>query len=156
MLFDQDSDWENMTPEEFKAALELAKEQADESGIDADYAKEQLAQLEQAANADESIYRILDKYDIPNTMSNVLAMESMLNQRNQMFRKIFGSSTADHNRDNQVDADDLAAIKQELLGRIWRSRFRTGRYGGCIQEKLGELAEKRDEDDDKQRSCDES
>lgn len=25
MLFDQDSDWENMTPEEFKAALELAK-----------------------------------------------------------------------------------------------------------------------------------
>ena len=62
VLFDQDSDWENMTPEEFKAALELAKEQADESGIDADYAKEQLAQLEQAANADESIYRILDKY----------------------------------------------------------------------------------------------
>lgn len=56
VLFDQDSDWENMTPEEFKAALELAKEQADESGIDADYAKEQLAQLEQAANADESIY----------------------------------------------------------------------------------------------------
>ena len=45
VLFDQDSDWENMTPEEFKAALELAKEQADESGIDADYAKEQLAQL---------------------------------------------------------------------------------------------------------------
>ena len=39
VLFDQDSDWENMTPEEFKAALELAKEQADESGIDADYAK---------------------------------------------------------------------------------------------------------------------
>ena len=26
VLFDQDSDWENMTPEEFKAALELAKE----------------------------------------------------------------------------------------------------------------------------------
>ena len=94
VLFDQDSDWENMTPEEFKAALELAKEQADESGIDADYAKEQLAQLEQAANADESIYRILDKYDIPNTIANLLAMESMLNQRNQMFRKIFGSSMA--------------------------------------------------------------
>ena len=102
VLFDQDSDWENMTPEEFKAALELAKEQADESGIDADYAKEQLAQLEQAANADESIYRILDKYDIPNTISNVLAMESMLNQRNQMFRKIFGSSMADHNGANRV------------------------------------------------------
>ena len=44
VLFDQDSDWENMTPEEFKAAGELAKEQADESGIDADYAKEQLGQ----------------------------------------------------------------------------------------------------------------
>ncbi len=155
VLFDQDSDWENMTPEEFKAALELAKEQADESGIDADYAKEQLAQLEQAANADESIYRILDKYDIPNTISNVLAMESMLNQRNQMFRKIFGSSMADHNGDNQVDADDLEAIKQELLRGNWRSCFRTGRYGGCAGE-VRRTCRKCDEDDDKQRSCDES
>lgn len=140
MLFDQDSDWENMTPEEFKAALELAKEQADESGIDADYAKEQLAQLEQAANADESIYRILDKYDIPNTISNVLAMESMLNQRNQMFRKIFGSSMADHNGDNQVDADDLEAIKQELLEEFGEAVSEPADMAAA-QEKLGELAE---------------
>lgn len=155
VLFDQDSDWENMTPEEFKAALELAKEQADESGIDADYAKEQLAQLEQAANADESIYRILDKYDIPNTMSNVLAMESMLNQRNQMFRKIFGSSTADHNRDNQVDADDLAAIKQELLEEFGEAVSEPADMAAAPGE-VRRTCRKRDEDDDKQRSCDES
>mgnify|MGYP002678154032 FL=1 len=140
VLFEQDSDWENMTPEEFKAALALAKEQTDESGIDTDYAKEQLAQLEQAANADESIYRILDKYDIPNTMSNVLAMESMLNQRNQMFRKIFGSSTADHNGDNQVDADDLEAIKQELLEEFGEAVSEPADMA-VAQEKLGELAE---------------
>ena len=121
-------------------ALELAKEQADESGIDADYAKEQLAQLEQAANADESIYRILDKYDIPNTISNVLAMESMLNQRNQMFRKIFGSSMADHNGDNQVDADDLEAIKQELLEEFGEAVSEPADMAAA-QEKLGELAE---------------
>ena len=140
VLFEQDSDWENMTPEEFKAALEQAKEQADESSIDADYAKEQLAQLEQAANADESIYRILDKYDIPNTVSNVLAMESMLNQRNQMFRKIFGSSTADHNGDNQVNADDLEAIKQELLEEFGEAVSEPADMAAA-QEKLGELAE---------------
>ena len=140
VLFEQDSDWENMTPEEFKAALAQAKEQTDESGIDTDYAKEQLAQLEQAANADESIYRILDKYDIPNTMSNVLAMESMLNQRNQMFRKIFGSSTADHNGDNQVDADDLEAIKQELLEEFGEAVSEPADMA-VAQEKLGELAE---------------
>ena len=140
VLFEQDSDWENMTPEEFKAALAQAKEQTDESGIDADYAKEQLAQLEQAANADESIYRILDKYDIPNTVSNVLAMESMLYQRNQMFRKIFGSSTADHNGDNQVDADDLEAIKQELLEEFGEAVSEPADMA-VAQEKLGELAE---------------
>ena len=140
VLFEQDSDWENMTPEEFKAALEQAKEQADESSIDADYAKEQLAQLEQAANADESIYRILDKYDIPNTVSNVLAMESMFNQRNQMFRKIFGSSTADHNGDNQVNADDLEAIKQELLEEFGEAVSEPADMAAA-QEKLGELAE---------------
>ena len=140
VLFKQDSDWENMTPEEFKVALAQAKEQADESGIDADYAKEQLAQLEQAANAEESIYRILDKYDIPNTVSNVLAMESMLHQRNQMFRKIFGSSTADHNGDDQVDADDLEAMKQELLEEFGEAVSEPADMAAA-QEKLGELAE---------------
>lgn len=140
VLFEQDMEWENMTPEELKAVLTQAGEQADESSIDADYAKEQLAQLEQAANADESIYRILDKYDIPNTVSNVLAMESMLNQRNQMFRKIFGSSTADHNGDDQVDAEDLEAIKQELLEEFGEAVSEPADMAAA-QEKLGELAE---------------
>lgn len=140
VLFEQDMEWENMTPEELKAVLTQAGEQADESSIDADYAKEQLAQLEQAANADESIYRILDKYDIPNTVSNVLAMESMLNQRNQMFRKIFGSSTSDHNGDDQVDAEDLEAIKQELLEEFGEAVSEPADMA-VAQEKLGELAE---------------
>ena len=140
VLFEQDMEWENMTPEELKAVLTQAGEQADESSINADYAKEQLAQLEQAANADESIYRILDKYDIPNTVSNVLAMESMLNQRNQMFRKIFGSSTADHNGDDQVDAEDLEAIKQELLEEFGEAVSEPADMA-VAQEKLGELAE---------------
>ena len=140
VLFEQDMEWENMTPEELKAVLTQAGEQADESSIDANYAKEQLAQLEQAANADESIYRFLDKYDIPNTVSNVLAMESMLNQRNQMFRKIFGSSTADHNGDDQVDAEDLEAIKQELLEEFGEAVSEPADMA-VAQEKLGELAE---------------
>lgn len=140
VLFEQNMEWENMTPEELKAVLTQAGEQADESSINADYAKEQLAQLEQAANADESIYRILDKYDIPNTVSNVLAMESMLNQRNQMFRKIFGSSTADHNGDDQVDAEDLEAIKQELLEEFGEAVSEPADMA-VAQEKLGELAE---------------
>ena len=140
VLFEQDMEWENMTPEELKAVLTQAGEQADESSIDADYAKEQLAQLEQAANADESIYRILDKYDIPNTVSNVLAMESMLNQRNQMFRKIFGSSTSDHNGDDQVAAEDLEAIKQELLEEFGEAVSEPADMA-VAQEKLGELAE---------------
>lgn len=140
VLFEQDMEWENMTPEELKAVLTQAGEQADDSSINADYAKEQLAQLEQAANADESIYRILDKYDIPNTVSNVLAMESMLNQRNQMFRKIFGSSTADHNGDDQVDAEDLETIKQELLEEFGEAVSEPADMA-VAQEKLGELAE---------------
>ena len=84
--------------------------------------------------------KMLDKYDIPNTISNVLAMESMLNQRNQMFRKIFGSSMADHNGDNQVDADDLEAIKQELLEEFGEAVSEPADMAAA-QEKLGELAE---------------
>ena len=96
--------------------------------------------MKRAANADESIYRILDNMIFQIPISNVLAMESMLNQRNQMFRKIFGSSMADHNGDNQVDADDLEAIKQELLEEFGEAVSEPADMAAA-QEKLGELAE---------------
>ncbi|MDD6306873.1 MAG: DUF6240 domain-containing protein [Clostridiales bacterium] len=136
MVMQQTPDWENMTPEQLKAAL--AQAETDESQMDMAYAKEQLEQLEQAANVTKDIYQVLEKYDVPNTMANVLAMQSMVKDRNQMFRKIFGSGVKD--ADEKPGIEDLEEIKKELLEEFGEAVSEPADMA-IAQEKLGELAE---------------
>ena len=134
-VLQQTPDWEAMTPEQLKQALEQAGDNGAETYA---YAKEQLSELEQAANVTEDIYQVLDKYDIPNTMSNVLAMEQLVNNRNQMFRKIFGSGVK--SADEKVGTEDLEQIKEELLEEFGEAVSEPVDMA-IAQEKLGELAE---------------
>lgn len=136
VMMQQTPEWENMTPEQLKAAL--AQTETEESGTDMAYAREQLAQLEQAANVTEDIYQVLQKYDIPNTMANVLAMESMIKDRNQMFRKIFGSGVKAP--EEKPGIEDLEEIKEELLEEFGEAVSEPADMA-VAQEKLGELAE---------------
>lgn len=136
VMMQQTPEWENMTPEQLKAAL--AQTETEESGTDMAYAREQLAQLEQAANVTEDIYQVLQKYDIPNTMANVLAMESMIKDRNQMFRKIFGSGVKAP--EEKPGIEDLEEIKEELLEEFGEAVSEPVDMA-IAQEKLGELAE---------------
>ena len=80
----QQEDWENMTPEQLKEALKAAETEDDR--LDMAYAGERLSQLAESAKASHDIYAVLEKYDIPNTMSNILAMEEMIKNRYGMFR----------------------------------------------------------------------
>lgn len=136
VMMQQTPEWENMTPEQLKAAL--AQTETEESGTDMAYAREQLSQLEQAANVTEDIYQVLQKYDIPNTMANVLAMESMIKDRNQMFRKIFGSGVKAP--EEKPGIEDLEEIKEELLEEFGEAVSEPADMA-IAQEKLGELAE---------------
>lgn len=136
VMMQQTPEWENMTPEQLKAAL--AETETEESGTDMAYAREQLSQLEQAANVTEDIYQVLQKYDIPNTMANVLAMESMIKDRNQMFRKIFGSGVKAP--EEKPGIEDLEEIKEELLEEFGEAVSEPADMA-IAQEKLGELAE---------------
>ena len=136
VMMQQTPEWENMTPEQLKAAL--ARTETDEGRTELAYAKEQLAQLEQVANVTEDIYQVLQKYDIPNTMANVLAMESMIKDRNQMFRKIFGSGVK--SPEEKPGMEDLEEIKEELLEEFGEAVSEPADMA-VAQEKLGELAE---------------
>lgn len=140
MVLKQTDSWQDMTPEQLKQALAKASEQTDETQVNAAYAKEQLENLNQASNAARDIYQILEQYDIPNTMNNVLAMESMMKDRNQIYRKIFGSSAKRAQEDGKVDIDDLKEIKQELLEEFGEA-VKEPTAMAEAQEKLGELAE---------------
>lgn len=129
-------DWENMTPEQLKAAL--AQVETEDAQLDYEYAKEQLEELSQSAKVTQDIYRVLENYDIPNTMSNIMAMESMVKDRNGIFRQIFGSGVKD--ADEEVGTEDLEEIKEELLKEFGEA-VSSPKEMAEAQEKLGVLAE---------------
>lgn len=104
-------DWDNMSPEQLKEAL--AQAESNDEQLNYTYAKEQLGELAQSAKTPQDIYEVLQKYDIPNTMSNVMAMEAMIKNRNGMFRQIFGKGVKD--ADEEVGSDDIESMKQAVL-----------------------------------------
>lgn len=135
-LWSEVPDWENMTPEQLKEALQ--RTQTNERDVDYAYAREELNRLAESAHAASDIYDILQKYDIPNTMMNVIAMQTMVQDRNRAFRQIFGQVNEDS--DGKTRTDELEKIKAELLEEFGEA-VKTPKEMGEAQEKLGELAE---------------
>lgn len=127
-------DWENMTPEQFAAALQQAEESSEE--IEQEYIKEQLEQLRQCANSSEEVYQILEKYDVPNTMMNVMAVESMMKNRNQLFKQLFEN----RKEDNDITPEDIQAIKEDLLEEFGEAVAEPEEMAEA-QETLGKVAE---------------
>lgn len=136
LVMEQMPEWGSMVPEQFREALKQVQSQTNDVKLDYEYAKEQLEQFQASAKADQNIYEVLQKYDIPNTSSNIIAMESMVNDRNSMFRQLFGKKTKESEESNQVSDDG----KQEIL-----SEFQNALKGpeelAKAQEKLEEYAE---------------
>lgn len=130
-------DWENYTPEQLKEALaDYAKEEAaQENQLNDAYAREQLEELKQAAAADEDVYRFLSRYELPNTVSNILAANRFINRRSQVFSQVFNSD--DVFSGEQVDFE---GIKEEILGRF-ANALKTPKEMAAAQEVLAETAE---------------
>ena len=132
----QTPDLEEMTPEQLKEAL--AQAQTDDASQDYAYAKEQLDQLSQSAKMTQDIYTVLQKYDIPNTMTNVMAMEAMVNDRNGVFRQIFGESAkGSHKEENE---EQLARAKEQVLEDFGEA-IASPEGLAAAQEQLAEVAE---------------
>lgn len=131
------SDWENMTPEQFATALEQADESAENTEIEQQYIKEQLSMMRQCANSSEEIYQILQQYDIPNTMMNIMAVESMMKNRNQLFKQLFEEQGKD---DNEITPEDIQKIKEELIEEFGEA-VSTPEDMAKAQQTLAEVAE---------------
>ena len=148
-VFDQHPDWQNMTPEEFAHAL--AETVDTDAAAEREYLQEQMRMVQEAAAAPDEIYRMLEQFDLPNSAMNVNAIQSMMANRNQLFRQIFGGkrvririvSKKNHSRRYRSD-------QGKYYRGFWRGSFGAqsiGRGSGDIGKSCGE----RDEDDDLQR-----
>lgn len=145
-VMEQSPEWENMTPEQLKQAL--AEADTNDASLDLAYAKEQLAELSQSAKVTQDIYNVLQKYDIPNTMSNIMAMEAMVKNRNGMFRQIFGeragtageTHTEEMQETNAGTEDGLSRAKEAVLERFGKAIAAPEEIAEA-QEMLAEVAE---------------
>lgn len=142
-MANQGADWMEMTPEQLAEALQAID--AEDVGIQEAYAREQLEGFKQCANTSEEVYQLLEQYDIPNTVQNILAMETMLSDRNQVFRKLFEQREQaivedGANSDDATMLDEIAAIKQQLLEEFGNAVSEPKEMAEA-QEALGKLAE---------------
>jgi hypothetical protein len=129
-------DWEDMTPEQLKEALQQA---ADEDHTDADlessYLQEQLSELTEVLTAPEEVYAYLERSEQPNTVTNILAVEQLLRDPNQMFAALFQPKGASQTRLQQV-----AEMKELVLERFGEA-IKTPEDLAEAQEALAETVE---------------
>lgn len=133
----QNTDWENYTPEQLKQALaEYMSELSEQEKIyDDNYAKSQLEEFRQAAVSDDEVYRLLTRYELPNTVDNLLAANRFLNKRNQVFSQVFNSEEV-----FSGEKVDFKAIQEEILNRF-ANALKTPKEMAAAQETLAETAE---------------
>ena len=102
--------WQNMSPEQLSEALRQMDESVGEQEAEKSYRQEQLAQYQQLAETPEDVYTYLERYDIPNSMINVMAASEMLRKPNRMMERLFQQ---DHvSKDSMTE---IAEMKEQVL-----------------------------------------
>lgn len=144
------AEWEDLTPEQFLQKIQEAPEdlEAEES-----YYRQQLDDLVKCAKSSQEVYQVLEQYDIPNTMLNVMAVSEYMNHRNNAFRRLFQSGNG-RKPDAEISADeymtkkedgsvevDFEAMKTQLLERFGEEIKKPKELAKAMAE-LAECAEK--------------
>lgn len=137
-VFDQHPDWQNMTPEEFAHAL--AETVDTDAAAEREYLQEQMRMVQEAASAPDEIYRMLEQFDLPNTAMNVNAIQSMMANRNQLFRQIFGEESTNPDRERKITTEDIEAIKESIIEDFGEAVSEPEALAE-VQETLGTVAE---------------
>lgn len=127
--------WENLTPEQFAEMLAQMEESDTEQAAEKNYMQEQLAMYQQILDTPEEIYSYLDRYDIPNSMANIMAVSEMLRTPNQVMERLFREG-----RFSQTSMEKIAALKQQVL-EDFSEALKNPQELADAQETLAEVAE---------------
>lgn len=138
----KEENWEDMTVEQFKQALEqsLADEDSDAAVEDARleeaYQQDCLSRYGEVLQASEDVYQFLERGDFRNSIENVLAANILLQNPSAMFDTLFGKSKNISERIQQVE--DIKNIVLERFGEA----IKTPEEMAQAQEELADIAEK--------------
>lgn len=133
-LATSESSWEEQSPEQFAQALFEANDDAERM----ESAGERIRAFAKASEAEESIYRMLESYDIPATSENIQAAVSYTLDRNSAYRKLFGmGNDAYFDENGEPNFDE---IKNDLLHEFGEA-IKTPEDMAQAQRTLAEVAE---------------
>lgn len=132
------TDWQNLTPEQFLEHINNVDISTD-GEIENRYYGQILAEMEECAATDEQFYRMLDQNDLPASIDNVLAMQQMMRQPNQAFRKIFDMDTSVEDERGEL-LEELKNIKTEIYEKFGEDVEAPEEYAKAL-DTLYEVAE---------------
>ncbi len=121
--------WEDMTPEEFKEALSELEDSQEDT-----YVKQQLADYREEIASAGDIYAYLDRYDIKNSLINIMSESKYIRQPNKLMEELWS--------EEGLSADSLDKIrwmKEELLERFGEA-VKTPEEMADAQEALADVA----------------
>ena len=127
--------WQDLTPEQLKEAVLSANEEQADAELETAYQKEQLQQFTEVLSASEDIYTYLEQNDIPNTMSNILAVTQMFRNPSRMFERLF----TPHSKDKQ-SIEKVRELKEQVLERFAEA-IKSPTEMAEAQETLADIAE---------------
>ena len=127
--------WQDLTPEQLKEAVLSANSKQTEDELEIAYQKEQLQQFTEVLSASEDIYTYLEQNDIPNTMSNILAVTQMFRNPSRMFERLF----TPHSKDKQ-SIEKVRELKEQVLERFAEA-IKSPTEMAEAQETLADIAE---------------
>lgn len=85
----EEDTWQDMTPEQFARTLAQMEESPQEQELEESYINEQLAMYQQVLDTPEEVYTFLDRYDIMNSMANIMAANEMLRHPNKVMERLW-------------------------------------------------------------------
>ena len=130
--FMEDEKWLSMTPEEL---ADVMKEVEQKEETEAAYRKEQVQELSQAAAAPQEVYEWLEQLDMPATVNRVLAAADYMNNRNQVFNRLFKMADRSENL-----SEELENIKEKIFS-DFAEAVKTPKEMAEAQRKLADTAE---------------
>ena len=94
-----------------------------------------------ATAAQSEVYEMLETYDVPVTVNNVLAMQQMMASPNDALRRLFGLTDRIEQEDTKEDLmAEIAQIKEDILHKLGEN-IQAPEELAKAQETLAEVAE---------------
>lgn len=127
--------WEDMTPEQLAEALREMETAEQEEQAQEAYVKAQMAEYQQVLQTSEEVYSYLERYHMPNSVMNVMAVSEMMRRPNQVLNRLFRQDSL-----SKSAAEMIADLKAQVLEEFGDS-LKNPEELADAQEKLADVAE---------------